>query len=131
MRIFFQEVQESCWPQWEGVVCVPSSRVGHQVFVVLGILYLAIKYFLYCTWYLVIRYLLFWIFIIHYLAFSIWSSGISYFLVFVKCTIRGKRKSNFTTKPGLSFWARPNLRLCSPPQANFRLCQKFALANLL
>jgi len=25
-----QEVQESCWPQWEGVVCVPSSRVGHQ-----------------------------------------------------------------------------------------------------
>ena len=30
---FAQEVQESCWPQWEGVVCVPSSRVGHQVFV--------------------------------------------------------------------------------------------------
>ena len=30
---FSQEVQESCWPQWEGVVCVPSSRVGHQVFV--------------------------------------------------------------------------------------------------
>ena len=29
---FSQEVQESCWPQWEGVVCVPSSRVGHQVF---------------------------------------------------------------------------------------------------
>ena len=34
-------------------------------------------------------------------------------------------------KPGLSFWARPNLRLCCGPRANFRLCQKFALPHLL
>ena len=59
-------MQESCWPQWEGVVCVPSSRVGHQVFAILGICYLAIRYLLFGhqvfnIWgicYLAIRYLL-------------------------------------------------------------------------
>ena len=50
--LFFQEVQESCWPQWEGVVCVPSSRVGHQVFLICFLL-LVLSFGI--CWYLVLK----------------------------------------------------------------------------